>query len=66
MTEEDGMTFFALDTLFDHHTSRVFLDDYGHVTEAANARVAARLADIIAPKLEGDSLSVQSHPVGSK
>ncbi len=51
MTEQRGRMFFPLDTLFDHDTSTVFLDDYEHLTEAADARVAATLADILAPKL---------------
>jgi lysophospholipase L1-like esterase len=51
MGDERGTVFFSLATLFDNDTSTVFLDDYGHLTEDADARVAAAIADILVPKL---------------
>src|SRR5690606_20454180 len=51
LADRRGVSYFPLDDLFDSDTSTVFIDDYGHVTEAANAVIAARIVEIVAPLL---------------
>jgi hypothetical protein len=46
-----GRTFFPLYDLFDSDTESVFLDRWGHVTEAGNAAIARRIADVITGQL---------------
>ncbi len=41
----------SLESIFDRDTSSVFLDQSGHITEAAGARVAAQAADLVEPFL---------------
>ena len=55
MASEKGRTYFPLHTLYDRDTATVFLDDVGHVTEAGNAVMAARIADVITPHLRTSS-----------
>lgn len=43
--------YYPLHTLFDHDTVSVFTDDYGHVTEAANAVIADWIAARLAERL---------------
>ncbi len=51
MMDRLGRSYFPLHSLFDADTSSVFLDDYGHITEEANAVVAARIVELLAPLL---------------
>ena len=51
MAKEAGKTYFSLSTLFDQDTATVFVDVDAHVTEAANAAIAAAIADRVAPLL---------------
>lgn len=51
MREHDGRTFASLTRLFDASAEAVFLDRFGHVTEAANRQVAAVLVREIARRL---------------
>ncbi|HET7468305.1 MAG TPA: SGNH/GDSL hydrolase family protein [Gemmatimonadales bacterium] len=46
-----GRTFFPLYDLFDSDTASVFLDHWGHLTEAGNAAIARRIADVITGQL---------------
>lgn len=46
-----GRTFFPLYDLFDADTGSVFLDRWGHLTEAGNAAIARRIADQITGQL---------------
>ena len=46
-----GRTFFPLYDLFDADTGSVFLDHWGHLTEAGNAAIARRIADQISGQL---------------
>jgi hypothetical protein len=52
MQDRAGRMYFPLHTLFDSETSSVHLDDYGHLTEAANAVVADRIVELVVPLLE--------------
>jgi lysophospholipase L1-like esterase len=46
-----GRTFFPLYDLFDSDTENVFLDRWGHLTEAGNATIANQIADVITGQL---------------
>jgi hypothetical protein len=52
MQPHAGRTFFDLRSLFDADTTTVFVDVNSHMTEAANGRVAAAMADKLAPLLK--------------
>lgn len=51
LADRRGATFFPLADLFDRDTETVFLDISAHITEAANRRVAERIAEVAAPLL---------------
>jgi hypothetical protein len=51
MGDRLGREYLPLDQLFAADTGSIFLDNNGHVTEAANARIARRIADFIVPLL---------------
>jgi len=51
MADRVGQTYFPLHSLFDDHPESVYLDDWGHVTEAGNRVIALRIVDILAPVL---------------
>jgi len=51
MADRAGRTYFPLHAVFDHHPESVYLDDWGHVTEAGNQVIAVRIVDILAPLL---------------
>lgn len=51
MADRRGTTFFPLVDLFDGDTATVFVDENAHLTEAANRKVAERIAATIAPWL---------------
>ena len=52
MAARRGKIYFPLDSLFfDQDTTSVFLDQYGHLTEQANAIVANRIVDLLVPLL---------------
>jgi hypothetical protein len=53
MTAHQSTTYVPLHALFDADTATVFVDNWGHTTEAANAVIASRIADIILPMLKG-------------
>jgi hypothetical protein len=55
MADRLGRSYFQLGSLFDVDTSSVFLDDYGHVTEAANAAIADRITELLEPILAQSS-----------
>jgi hypothetical protein len=42
-----GHTYFPLAGLFDQEAGTVFMDEYGHITEAANRRVADTIAAVL-------------------
>jgi lysophospholipase L1-like esterase len=46
-----GRTFFPLYDSFDSDSQSVFLDRWGHLTEAGNAAIASRIADVISGQL---------------
>jgi lysophospholipase L1-like esterase len=52
MAEPTGGTYHSLLSLFDGDTATVFVDEHAHLTEAANRRVAERIADLIVPVLD--------------
>jgi hypothetical protein len=52
MTGQLGSRYFRAYTLFDADTQTVFVDRDSHITEAANARVADYIAELITPLLE--------------
>jgi hypothetical protein len=52
MQERHERAFSDMADLFDGNPASVYLDDVGHVTEAGNADIAARIADAIVPILE--------------
>jgi hypothetical protein len=45
--------YYPLDGLFDHDTASVYLDDVGHVTEAGNAAIAARIVEPLLRAIDG-------------
>lgn len=47
MADRTEVEFHQLAGLFDGDTSDVFLDEYGHITESANAVIARRIADLL-------------------
>jgi hypothetical protein len=51
MADRAGGAFHSLLGLFDADTATVFMDEHAHLTEAANRRVAERIADVIIPAL---------------
>jgi hypothetical protein len=51
MRPATGRTFFPLHDVFDSDTESVFLDHWGHVTEAGNAAIARRIANLISGQL---------------
>ena len=51
MGDRLGRDYFQLASIFDSDTTSVFLDEYGHVTETANAVIADRITGIILPLL---------------
>jgi len=51
MNDRRGISFFSLTSIFDAETATVFVDRNAHLTEAANAVVARRIAEILAPVL---------------
>lgn len=51
MADQIRRNYIPLHPLFDDDTSSVFLDDFGHVTEAANTKIADRIAASIVPLL---------------
>lgn len=55
MVDRRGRTFFSLVDLFDRDTVTVFVDENAHITEAANRKVAERIAATIAPWLADSS-----------
>ncbi len=52
MTSPAGPAYLSMAGIFDTHSETVFLDDFGHVTEAGNAIIAERLAAAIAQTLK--------------
>jgi hypothetical protein len=53
MAERRGVTFHSLAGVFDTDTATMFVDGWGHITEAANGKVAERFVEVIAPLLQG-------------
>lgn len=51
MAERESVEFHRLDPLFAEDTASVFVDNFGHVTEAANATMASWIADRLAARL---------------
>lgn len=51
MQDRAGHAFVSLTDLFDGDTTSVFLDEFGHLTEAGNKVVAQRIADLVIPLL---------------
>ncbi|MCC6930205.1 MAG: hypothetical protein IT359_14565 [Gemmatimonadaceae bacterium] len=52
MADRNGTGYFPLYGLFDADTATIFVDHAAHVTEAANRRIAERIADIVTPLLK--------------
>jgi lysophospholipase L1-like esterase len=52
MMPRRGATYVPLSAMFDEDTGSVFLDQWGHVTEQANAVIAGRIVDLLVPALE--------------
>jgi len=48
-----AISFVSLTGMFDIDSATVFVDENAHVTEVANRRIAARIADELAPLLRG-------------
>lgn len=67
MADRAGKTYFSLRGIFDADTGTVFVDENAHLTEAANGKVAERIASVVAPLLQA-RLAVRSGklPVGSR
>lgn len=55
-------SFVSLTGVFDAESATVFVDDHAHVTEAANRRIAARIADELAPLLGRPGPAAHSVP----
>jgi hypothetical protein len=55
MADRRGRTYFPLDTLFDHDTSSVFIDQWGHLSAVGNRAVAERIADLVLPALRPEA-----------
>jgi lysophospholipase L1-like esterase len=55
LADRRGTSFLSLASLFDADTETVFLDEAAHITEAANRRVAERIADVVTRLLEAGS-----------
>jgi hypothetical protein len=53
MRRRADSNFVDLESVFDRDTASVFLDHYGHVTEAANDKIAAVIADLVYARLQG-------------
>jgi hypothetical protein len=51
MQDRSGKTFVSLTSIFDRDTASVFLDEYGHITEAGNGEIADRITSLVAPLL---------------
>lgn len=52
MADMNGTSYLTYASIFDDVTETVFIDEYGHVTEAGNRRIAGALARQIARRLE--------------
>ena len=60
-------TYASLASLFDDHAETVFLDDYGHVTEAANERIAQAIFDRLKDVLpRASTASSSTSPSGTR
>ena len=66
MADQAGKTYFSLASLFDQDTATVFVDLDAHVTETANAVIAAAIADQIAPLLTGRSVGIHGDRRGPR
>lgn len=53
MMADANPAYVPLHALFDADTATVFVDNWGHTTEAANAAIANRIADLLVPMLNG-------------
>jgi len=62
MTGRLGKNYFSLSSIFDDDTTSVFIDEHAHVTEAANRKIAERIADVVAPLLRADSTAPGDRP----
>ena len=51
LDDRRGVTYFPLHDLFDQDSATVFIDQYGHITEDANRKVADFIVDRIQPWL---------------
>lgn len=51
MADRAGRSYFSLRSVFDFDTASAFIDEHGHITEAANGEVAEQIATVIAPIL---------------
>ncbi len=49
MRDRQGETFFDFEDVVDGHPEDVFIDNFGHLTEAGNDRVAEGIAELLIP-----------------
>jgi hypothetical protein len=63
MARTGDRTFRSLTHLFDADSATIFLDPYGHMTQAGNGRVADFLTDLLVHEIEGRS---GNHPEDAK
>ena len=59
MQDRSGKTYVSLTSIFDRDTASVFLDQYGHITEAGNAEIADRITSLLVPLLANPSRTGQ-------
>jgi lysophospholipase L1-like esterase len=58
MVTPTALPYVSMAKLFDDHKETVFLDDFGHVTEAGNALIAERIASAIADAVKARSAAL--------
>ena len=59
MQDRSGKTYVSLTSIFDRDTASVFLDEYGHITEAGNGEIADRITSLVLPLLANPSRTRQ-------
>lgn len=60
MQDQAGRAFVSLTSIFDRDTASVFLDEYGHVTEAGDQEIADRITTLLLPLLPKRSATSRS------
>lgn len=66
MTAPPGSAYVSMAKIFDDHKETVFLDDFGHVTEAGNAIIADRIAMAIEDAVKARTAAAATPPKPTK